>query len=124
MDDAKSNKTKSRELAVGLYETWVKQRQDRPPFTCSEKREDVDRLARENVINQRIKPRKSHLEQLKKAGRDMTTADKVALLVMLEFPVLETSTLLHRLTGQLGKDPQAKYFSRENMLASCGCGCG
>jgi hypothetical protein len=51
-------------------------------------------------------------------------ADRVALLVMMELPVLETSTLLHRLSRQLAEDPEAKYFSTVNLRDNCGSGCG
>ena len=111
-------------LAVKLYDAWVRERQKRPDIQCTNNRKEVEEIRRKNSVNQRVKPRQRHLQQLKRVAKAMTTADKVALLVTLELPVLETSALLHRLSRQLAADPEAKYFSPENMFASCGCGCG
>ena len=115
---------KSRELALKLYDTWVRERQKRPDVRCTEDKAEVEEVRRKNFANQLAKPRRRHLEQLREVAKEMSTADKVTLLVMLEFPVLEISTLLHRLSIQLAENPDALYFSKVNQVAACGCGCG
>lgn len=117
-------KIRSRDLAIRLFETWVRQRQRRPGLKIPKNAEELKEMGRENFINQLAKPREKQLEQLKEVVKEMATADIVALLVMMEFPVLETSTLLHKLSAQLMKDPNAVYFSKENQDDNCGCGCG
>lgn len=114
----------SHELAVKLYDRWVRQRQQRPDIRCSNNLEDIETLAQSNFQTQVVEPRRVHMEELKQVTRSVTNADRVALLVMMELPVLETSTLLHRLSRQLTDDPEAKYFSTVNMADNCGSGCG
>lgn len=119
------NSVRSRETALSLYRGWVETRLKRPGnLKCEESASGVKVARVANSLVQRVTPRRKHLLELKKAGPGMATADKVALLVMTELPALEISTLLHRLKGQLVKDPEAKYFSRVNQVSNCGCGCG
>lgn len=115
---------KSHQIAVKLYDRWVRQRQQRGDITCSENEKDIEKLARANFQAQVVEPRKRHLTDMKEVAGSMTMADKVALLVMMELPVLESSTLLHRLSRQLAEDPEAKYFSTVNLRDNCGSGCG
>ena len=124
MIEQTKQKIESKELALKLYDTWIRERQKRPDITCSERKDDLEKLRRENFANQLVKPRQRHLEQLKEVAKEMSMADKVALLVMLELPVIETSTLLHRLSRQLTDDPDARYFSMVNQADNCGSGCG
>lgn len=114
----------SNKQALRLYDRWVRQRQNRPSLIIPKDAAELKSLGLRNFVTQLIEPRKRHLEQLKEASKELTTADKVALLVMLEFPVLETSTLLHKLTAQLTLDPDATYFSKVNQDSNCGTGCG
>lgn len=114
----------SQEIALKLYDTWVRDRQKRPDIKCTDSRKDMEEIGRLNHDSQLVQPRKSHLQQMKKVAKAMTTADKVALLVMMELPVLETSSLLHRLSIQLTGDPRATYFSKVNQRDNCGSGCG
>ena len=115
---------KSRELALKLYDRWVRQRQDRPSHEIPINERELKELGLKNLVNQLIEPRQKHLEELKEVAKEMTMADKVALLVKLELPVLETSALLHKLSIQLTKNLDAPYFSKENQDDNCGCGCG
>lgn len=123
--DALVDPEESREIAVELYKTWVEKRQERPAeLRIPETLKELEPARKENLLNQLIKPRQKHLEQLKKAAPQMSTADKVALLVSLELPALEISTLLQRLSRQLRENPQATYFNQVNQRDNCGCGCG
>ncbi len=115
---------KSHELAVRLYDRWVRKRQDRPPHERPKNEKELKRLGLKNLVNQLIEPRKGHLKELKEVAKSMTIADKTALLVKLEIPVLETSAILHKLSIQLTKDPESPYFSRVNQDDNCGTGCG
>jgi hypothetical protein len=115
---------KSRGLALKLYDRWVRQRQDRPGLEIPESKEELKKLGLKNYVNQLVKPRKVHLEELKAVSKEVSMADKVALLVKMELPVLETSTLLHKLSMQLIRDPKATYFSKVNQNENCGSGCG
>ncbi len=115
---------KSRELALRLYDRWVRRRQNRGGLEIPKTKEELKRLGLKNYVNQLVKPRQSQLEELKAVAKEMHMADKVALLVKMELPVLETSTLLHKLSLQLTKDPESPYFSRVNQDDNCGCGCG
>lgn len=115
---------RSRELALGLYDKWVHQRQRRPDLRIPQNEEELKALGLENFVNQLAKPRRIQLEQLREVAKEMSTADVVALLVMMELPVLETSSLLHKLSAQLMGDPEAVYFSKVNQSDNCGCGCG
>jgi hypothetical protein len=124
MVDREIASNKSQQIAVKLYDRWVRQRQQRGDITCSDNEKEVERLARANFQAQVVEPRKRHLSDLKQVAGSMTMADRVALLVMMELPVLETSTLLHRLSRQLAEDPEAKYFSTVNLRDNCGSGCG
>lgn len=124
MIEQTKRRLESHELAVKLYDTWVRERQKRPDIECSDNRKDLEKLSRANHASQLVEPRRRHLKEMKKVSKAMTIADKVALLVMMELPVLETSTLLHRLSQQLAADPEATYFSQTNMRDNCGSGCG
>lgn len=115
---------KSRELAVKLYDTWVRERQKRPDIRCTDNEKELKEVRRENFLSQVAKPRQRHLDQLKRVAKEMTTADKVALLVMMELPAIEISTLLHRLGRQIAESPDAAYFSLVNQRDNCGSGCG
>lgn len=117
-------KEDSTEKALELYEIWVNERQNRPDVKCSEDKAGVNELRKENFSNQVVKPRKNHIEQLKKSSRDISFADMVSLLVMLELPAIEISTLLQRLNSEMLDNPTARYFSEVNQVARCGCGCG
>jgi hypothetical protein len=114
----------SKELALKLYDAWVRERQKRPMIDIPKDKAGLKRLGLKNLVKQHVEPRRRHLMQLKKVARAMTTADKVALLVMLELPVLETSALMHRLSIQLTQDSKATYFSQVNQADNCGSGCG
>lgn len=115
---------RSRELALTLYDRWVRKRQKRPSLEIPSNKEGLKKLGLTNFVNQLVEPRKEHLAQLKEVASEMTIADKVALLVMLELPVLETSALLHKLSRQLSEDSMAPYFSKINQNDNCGSGCG
>jgi len=114
----------SRELAVRLYDVWIRERQHRGDFQFADGKSIVEEHRTHNFAAQTAKPRQKHLEQLREVGKEMSTADKVALLVMMELPALEASTLLHRLSVQVLDRPDATYFDKLNQLANCGCGCG
>lgn len=120
------NKQKSQKLAVLLYDKWVRERQKRPEFRVpsTDNPKELQEIANENFKTQLIEPRQSHLKDLKEVGKSINFADQVSLLVMMELPVLETSTLLHRLARQIAEDPEATYFSKVNLADNCGCGCG
>ncbi|MBU1340667.1 MAG: hypothetical protein KKE44_16485 [Proteobacteria bacterium] len=115
---------KSRELAVRLYDNWVRKRQNRPPHIRPKNEKELQQLGLKNLVNQLIEPRRNHLMELKEVAGAMTIADKTALLVKLEIPVLETSALLHKLSMQLAKNPDSPYFSQVNQDDNCGSGCG
>lgn len=115
---------KSRRLALELYDSWIRERQGRPDFEIPKNESDLKEIRMKNFVTQLAEPRRRHLEQMKEIAPEMSAADKVALLVMLELPVVETSTLLHRLSVQLAANPEAVYFSQENMNDNCGSGCG
>ena len=115
---------KSRDLALELYDRWVRQRQNRPEHVIPKDERELKQLGLKNLVNQLIEPRRQHLKELKSVSKEMTMADKVALLVKLEIPVLETSTLLHKLSIQLTRDPKSLYFSKVNQNDNCGTGCG
>jgi len=120
----RDDRKRSRELAAKLYDRWVRQRQHRPEIRSSDDPKKLEKIARENFKSQLVEPRKRHLAELRKVADEMSFADQAALLVLLELPTLETSTLLHRLARQLTDDPDATYFSETNLADNCGCGCG
>lgn len=124
MYEMKRQQAKSREAAVALYDTWVRERQRRKPFIVLGPDDDFEKVGLENFNTQSTDPRRSHLNQLKEFGEVLTTADKVALLVKLELSPLEASALMHRMSVQVALDPDAVYFSKENLADNCGCGCG
>lgn len=124
MIEETKRRIESHDLAVKLYDAFVRQRQKRPAVKCSDDPEDLEKLSRHNHETQLVEPRRQHLQELKRVSRAMTMADKVALLVMMELPALETSSLLHRLSRQLADDPEATYFSTVNQVEHCGSGCG
>lgn len=116
---------KSRKLALKLYDNWVRERQERPKeLQCARNKRELEQLRLVNFASQLAEPRQKHLEQLKEVASEMSTADKVALLVMLELPALEISSLLHRLSMQLAARPDATYFAEVNQADNCGSGCG
>ena len=117
----------SRNLALKLYDRWVRQRQARPAIDIPPDetgKEGLKKLGLKNFASQLVHPRKQQLGELKKVAKQMSIADKIALLVMMELPVLETSSLLHKLSMQLAANPGATYFSLVNQADNCGCGCG
>ena len=101
-----------------LYSKWVQKRLDRPPAVCRDRsgkevdwKEEKTRssLGSENFNNVLLKPREEHLSQLREAGDLLTTADKAALLVMMELPMLEASSLVETLSQKLLEDPDATH---------------
>ncbi len=114
----------SRDLTARLYDGWVRTRQSRPELEVPKDKKELLALGLKNFESQLAAPRRKQLEQLKKIGGELETADKVALLVMMEFPALEASTLLHKLSQQLSRDPEGVYFSKVNQQDNCGTGCG
>ena len=121
------HQARSHELAVKMFDKWVRARQKRSDFQSGDhvkSLKELEPIARRNFESQVLAPRKAHLDDLKSSGQSLDFRDKVALLAMIELPTLETSTLLHRLSRQLAADPEAPYFSRENLADNCGCGCG
>jgi len=124
MVEVEHKKVKSRELALRLYDHWVRERQERPKIEFPDPKDGIKKIGLKNYVNHYIEPRRKHLAELKKVAPSMTMADKTALLVMQEFPALEISSLLHKLTRQLAADPEAPYFSKVNQDDNCGCGCG
>jgi hypothetical protein len=115
---------KSRELALKLYDRWIRERQNRPDLKIGANLKEVERAAKENFTSQVVKPREKSLSEMRGLKKSMEFPDQVALLAMMELPVLEASALLHRLGRQIAADPEAKYFSPVNMADNCGCGCG
>jgi hypothetical protein len=115
---------KSRELAVELYDRWVRERQRGREVEYADGKRVVQEHRKKNFATQLAKPRQNHLKQLAKVSKELTTADTVGLLVMMELPPLEISSLLHRLSAQVAEDPQATYFNKVNQVAVCGSGCG
>jgi hypothetical protein len=124
MIEREQDKNRSQELAVRVYDKWVRQRQNRGEIKTTDNVKELPAIASANFKNQLLEPRKSHLGDLKELGKTMTFADQASLLVMMELPVLETSSLLHRLGRQIAEDPESTYFSKINMSDNCGCGCG
>jgi hypothetical protein len=122
--DHEKRSAHSRELALKLYDRWVRERQNRPPIHSSDNLKEMERIAKQNFATQLVEPRKQQLAELKEVKANMDFPDQVALLAMMELPVLETSTLLHRLSRQVAADPAATYFSKVNLADNCGCGCG
>ena len=124
MVEQANHATKSKELALKAYDGWVRERQKRPNFRIPEGKAGLKELGLDNFRTQLAEPRRMHLEKLKQHQSELATADIVALLVMMELPALEISTLLHKLSLQLTRNPNAPYFSKENQADNCGCGCG
>ena len=122
IEEAKSSK-RSRDLAVTLYDRWVRERQRRRDVTYADGK-DIVKEHRENVAKQLTEPRQKHLNELKEVASEVSTADKVGLMVMMELPVLEVSALLHRLSIQVAQDPKAPFFSKVNQVMVCGSDCG
>lgn len=120
MIEQTKREVRSKELALKLYDTWVRERQKRPMIEIPKDKAGLKRLGLKNLVKQHVEPRRGHLRQLRAVAKAMTTADKVALLVMLELPVLETSALMHRLSIQLTENPKATYFSQVNQDWNCG----
>jgi hypothetical protein len=116
MTEGIARKNRSRELAVKLYDMWVRQRQERKELHCTDSKgreidwkKDPENLRRENFVNRLAGPREEHLAQLKRMGKEMTTADKIALLALVELPAVEISSLMHKLSLNLAKDPKGVY---------------
>jgi hypothetical protein len=117
-------KAMSRDLAAKVYDHWVRRRQNRPGFEVPKDKKELEKLGTHNFEVQLAAPRREHLEQLRKLGSELAPADRVALLITLELPGVEASTLLHKLSMQLARDPGATYFNEVNQADNCGCGCG
>ena len=115
---------RSQELAVRLFDKWVRARQDRPPIRSTDDPKELKAIEQENFSSQLVEPRKRQLAELKELTPSVAFSDQAALLVLMELPALETSTLLHRLSRQIAADPGATYFSKINMADNCGVGCG
>jgi hypothetical protein len=117
---------KSHHTVLKLYDSWVRKRQSRPALEIPEAKtpHDLKEFGLKNFMSQHVAPRQRQLEELRKASADVSTADKVAVLVAMELPTIEVSALLHKLSAQLAKDPEAVYFSKVNQSDNCGCGCG
>jgi hypothetical protein len=124
MIEETAQQQRSQDLAVRLFDKWVRVRQERPPIESSDDPRELEKIEKENFRTQLVEPRKKQLSELKEVSASMTFSDQVALLVMMELPSLETSTLLHRLSRQIAGDPKATYFSQVNMADNCGSGCG
>jgi hypothetical protein len=120
----KNESSKSRQLAIKLLDTFVRERQQREFFVPKDTRKDLEKLGLQNLVSQTIDPRKRHLAKIKRVKEELEFPDIVTLLVMMELPALEISTLLHRLSTQLMEDAEATFFSKENQACNCGCGCG
>jgi hypothetical protein len=114
----------SREIAMKLYDRWVRRRQARPSLRVPENKHEYEALGLKNFENQLVRPREQHLQELREVGPKISGADKVALLVSLELPAIEISTVLHKMSAQLALDPGAPYFSKVNQDSNCGTGCG
>ena len=115
----------SGELAARLYDSWLRDRQRRrDDLRAPENEKQIEEVRRHNFAVQTLERRRQALKQLEEAGDRLSTADKVALLVMTELPAVDASALLHRLSVQVANDPNAVYFSKENLADNCGCGCG
>lgn len=114
----------SNELVIKLYNGWIARRLNRPDFIVPSNAEGQKALGFKNYISQHVGPRKDHLKDLKSVADKMNMSDIVALLVKLELPVIEVTTLLTKLNTQLKKDTKAVYFSKVNQNDNCGCGCG
>lgn len=119
---------RSEELSLSFLDKFVRQRQKRPmPIIPDDNFRDLEKLKeieKANFSSQYVEPRKRHLQEIKELSKSISFADQAAMLVMMELPGLEASTLLHRLGRQIAADPEAKYFSKENLADNCGCGCG
>jgi hypothetical protein len=109
---------------IKIYSGWISRRLKRPNFIIPTSEQGQKELGLKNYESQHVLPRKDHLEDLKAYVDEFNIADIVSLLVKLELPVVETTTLLTKLNAQLTKDPKAVYFSRVNQNDNCGCGCG
>jgi hypothetical protein len=124
MIEAAKRSIESRDMALKLYDRWVRRRQKRPGLEIPNNEAAYKKLGLKNFTNQLADPRKTHLADLKEVSKNMAPSDIVALLVMMELPALETSTLLHKLSRQLAENPEATYFSKVNQDDNCGSGCG
>lgn len=116
----------SRQMALKLYDRWVRARQSRASLQIPDAKtpEDLKKFGLTNFVAQHVEPRREQLEQLRKVGHEVSTSDKVALLVSMELPGIEISSLLHKLSAQLARDPESPYFSKVNQDQNCGTGCG
>lgn len=114
----------SNEMVIKLYNGWIARRLKRPDFIVPSTAEGQKELGLKNYFSQHVSPRKDHLQDLKNVSDKMDMSDIVALLVKLELPVIETTTLLTKLNSQVKKNPKAVYFSKVNQNDNCGCGCG
>lgn len=117
----------SAKLALQLYDSSVRERQQRrDDLRAPEGEADIDEVRRHNFEVQALEPRRHLMQQIREAGEELTTADKVSLLVMTELSAVDAAALLHRVSAQLADNPDAVYFSRTNMADNCGsnCGCG
>lgn len=122
MLEKKYESSKSRQLVIKLLDTFVRGRQRRAFVVPKDTKKELEKLGLQNFIYQVIDPRKSHLTKIKKLKEELEFSDIVALLVMMELPALEISTLLHRLSTQLMENAEATFFSKENQAFNCGCG--
>jgi hypothetical protein len=124
MSDHPIHQQRSQQAALRLFDKWTRDRQHRPEILTTDDKAQLRRVEHENFRTQLVEPRKKQLEELKAHGHHIAFSDTAALLAMMELPVLETSTLLQRLSRQIAADATATYFSKVNMADNCGCGCG
>lgn len=115
-------KGESTKIALKLYDTTIRERINRKGFEPYKTKEDLERIGTKNFNIQLVEPRKKFIHQIKEMGEKLTTADKVALLMLEGLPTLETSALIHKLSAQTIADPEAIYFSKTNQAENCGCG--
>lgn len=125
MSTDEEQRPRSAKLAARIYEASVRDRQRRrADLRVPESDRDIEEVRQHNFEVQALEPRNNVLQQIRDAGAELSTADKVSLLVMTEMSAVDATALLHRVSVQLADDPNAFYFSRVNMADNCGCGCG
>lgn len=114
----------SEKIALKIYDKNLRDRFNRSELETCKTETDLKRIGSKNFGTQLVEPRRKFVKQIKEMGDKISTADKVALLMMEELPTLETSALIHKLSMQMAHDPGAIYFSKYNQASNCGCGCG
>lgn len=115
-------KEASSKIALSLYDRAIRERINRKGFEPYKTKADIERIDTKNFAIQLVEPRKKFIQRIKEMGDKITTADKVALLMIEGLPTLETSALIHKISTQAMHDPNAIYFSKMNQEDNCGCG--